>query len=68
MVDGASVFSVLDASLGFWQIRLREDCTNFTVFNTPFGRFKLFRMPFGLSCSPEGWQRNVCQLYENMEG
>ena len=68
MVDGASVFSVCDASSGFWQIRLREDCTNLTVFNTPFGRYKFLRMPFGLSSSPEVWQRNVCQLYENVEG
>ena len=44
MVDGASVFSVCDASSGFWQIRLREDCTNLTVFNTPFGRYKFLRI------------------------
>ena len=25
-------------------------------------------MPFGLSSSPEVWQRNVYQLYENVEG
>ena len=68
MVDGASVFSVCDASSGFWQIRLREDYTNLTVFNTPFGRYKFLRMPFGLSSSPEAWQRNVCHLYENVEG
>ena len=55
MVDGASVFSVCDASSVFWQIRLREDCTNLTVFNTPFGRYKFLRMPFGLSSSPEVW-------------
>ena len=67
-VDRATVFSVLDASSGFWQVRLREDCTNLTVFNTPFGRYKFLRMPFGLSSSPEVWQRNVCQLYENVEG
>ena len=66
MVDGATVFSVLDANSGFWQIRLREDCTNLTVFNTPFGRYKFLRMPEGLSSSPEVWQRNVCQLYENI--
>ena len=57
MVDGASVFSVCDASSGFWQISLREDCTNLTVFNTPFGRYKFLRMPFGLSSSPEVWQK-----------
>ena len=68
MVDEASVFSVCDASSGFWQIRLREDCTNLTVFNTPFGMHKFLRMLFRLSSSPEVWQRNVCQLYENVEG
>lgn len=53
MAEGASVFCVLDASSGFWQIRLRDDCTNLTVFNTPFGRYKFLRMPFGLSSTPE---------------
>ena len=38
------------------------------MFNTPFGRYTFLRMPFGLSSSPEVWQRNVCQLYENVEG
>ena len=38
------------------------------MFNTPFDRYKFLRMPFGLSCSPEVWQRNVSQLYENVEG
>ena len=38
------------------------------MFNTPFGRYKFLRMPFGLSSSPEVWQRNVCQLYDNVEG
>ena len=67
-VEGATVFSVLDASSGFWQIKLKKDCTNLTVFNTPFGRYKFLRMPFGLASSPEVWQRAVCQIYENMEG
>ena len=69
MFDGASVFSVCDTSSGFWQIRLREDCTNLTVLNSPLCRYKFLRMPFGLSSSPEVLQRNVCQLhvYENVE-
>ena len=40
----------------------------FLTFNTPAGRYLFLRMSFGLSSSPEKTQRNVCQLYENVEG
>ena len=68
MVERAHVFSVGDVSSRFWQIRQREGCTNLTVFNTLIGRYEFLRMPFGLSSSPEVWQRNVCQLFETWNG
>ena len=45
-----------------------KDSQNYTTFNTPFGRFKYLRLPFGISSSPEVWQRTVSQIFENVEG
>ena len=67
-VKSAKVYSVLDARNGFWQKKLSKDCQNYTTFNTPFGRFKYLRLPFGISSSPEVWQRTVSQIFENVEG
>ena len=39
MLSDAKYFSVLDATSGYWQI---------TTFNTPFGRYRFTRMPFGI--------------------
>ena len=39
-LSNAKVFSVLDAKSRFWQIRLDEESSMLTTFNTPFGRFR----------------------------
>ena len=53
-LTNAKVFSVLD---GFWQVKLEEAASYLTTFNTPFGRFRWRRMPFGISGVPEVWQQ-----------
>ena len=40
----ASVFSTLDATTGFYQIRLAGESTWLTTFSTPFGRYKFERL------------------------
>jgi len=46
----AKYFTVLDASSGFWQLKLDESlCT----FNTPFGHFRVLRLPFGVNSAPK---------------
>ena len=52
-LEGATVFSTLDASSGFWHIKLDEESSKLTTFNTPFGRYRFLRLPFGLSSAPE---------------
>ena len=42
----AKVFSVLDASSGFWQVKPDNDSAKFCTFNTPFFRYMFNRLPF----------------------
>jgi len=64
----AKVFTVLDASNGFWQVPLDEKSSKLTCFNTPFGRYRWLRMPFGLNSAPEVWQRRMHEIIEGLPG
>ena len=57
--NNAKVYSVLDASNGYWQMKLSKDSQKYTTFNTPFVRYKHLRLPFGIKSSSEVFQRTV---------
>lgn len=67
-MPGAKVFSVLDAKSGFLQIELDEASSLLTIFNTPIGRFRWLRLPFGLKCSPEIFQRIMDEMLDGISG
>ena len=67
-LDKARFFTVLDAKNGFWQIPLDDKSSMLTCFNTPFGRYRWLRMPFGINSAPEVWQRTMNQLVEGLTG
>ena len=52
----AKVFSVLDATSGYWQVKLDEESSKLCTFNTPFGRYRFTRLPFGIKSAPEVFQ------------
>ncbi|CAC5410926.1 unnamed protein product [Mytilus coruscus] len=64
----AKVFSVVDAKNGVWHVELDEESSLLTTFNTPFGRYRWLRMPFGLSSAPEEYQRRQDQTVEGLPG
>lgn len=53
----AKFFSVLDLMSGFHQIPLDEDSRDLTSFSTDSGSYRFKRLPFGLSVSPNSFQR-----------
>ena len=64
----AKVFSVLDAKNGFWQVQLDKESSLLTTFNTPFGRYRWLRLPFGIKTAPEEYQRRIHESLQGLSG
>ena len=62
------VFSVLDAISGYWQVKLDEASSKLCTFNTPYGRYRFTRLPFGIKSAPEVFQHRMSELFEDVEG
>ena len=67
-LQGANTFSILDAKSGFWQLKLNEESSHLCIFNTPIGRYRFTRLPFGVKCAPEIFQRTMDQMVEDLDG
>ena len=67
-MPNAKFFTVLDASSGYWQVQLDTESARLCTFNTPFGRYKFKRLPFGLSTAPDVFQKVMAEMFENIEG
>ena len=67
-MPNAKFFSVLDASSGYWQVQLDPESAELCTFNTPFGRYKFKRLPFGLSSAPDVFQKVMSEMFESIEG
>ena len=65
---GARYFSKMDASQGFWQLRLDESSTKMCTFNTPFGRYCFQRLPFGIISASEIFHRAMEHIIEGLDG
>lgn len=64
----AHYFSKLDACTGFWQMKLYQNSSKLTCFNTPFGRYRFLRLPFGITSAPEIYHRTIHMIYEHIPG
>ena len=67
-ISSARVFSKLDLTSAFWQLNLDDESSKLTCFNTPFGRFRWRRLPFGLSVSSEIFQHRLNAALEGLPG
>lgn len=67
-LQNKSLFSVLDLSDGFYNIKLTDKSTDLCTFSTPFGCYKFLRLPFGLSVAPEIFQKYSEQTFGDIPG
>ncbi|XP_031359175.1 uncharacterized protein K02A2.6-like [Photinus pyralis] len=62
-INGSTVFTLLDATSGFWNIPLDKESSKLCTFATPFGRYKFLRMPFGIKTASEVFQERFQEIF-----
>ena len=66
LLHGKKYFSVVDTTKGYWHVELDYDSSLLCTFNTPFGRYRFKRLPFGIVVSQDIFQRKLDDVYKNM--
>ena len=67
-ITNARYFTKLDLKSGYWQLPLEENSSKLTTFNTPFGRYRYLRLPFGLNSANEIFQKRMSEKFEGFKG
>ena len=62
------VFTVIDMSNCYWHKKLDEESSYLCTFNTPFGRYKFNRMPFGVCSASDVAQKMVDDNFSDIPG
>ena len=67
-LSGAQYFTVLDANSGYWQIELDPESSRLCTFNTPWGRYRYTRMPFGIKTAGDIFIQEMSKILEGLTG
>ena len=60
-INGAEIYTMLDAASAFHQIQVHPDSQHLSTFGTSIGRFAWARVPYGLRSAPD-WHLSIyCQ-------
>ena len=67
-MPGANYFSKLDASLGYWQIKVDRGSLNLLTFGTTIFRFRFKRLPYGIHSASEVFQKTFLSIISDIQG
>ena len=57
-----------DATSGYWHVVLDLDSSLLTTFNTPWGKFRWLRLPFGLKIAGDVFQERLDRVLRLLDG
>ena len=61
-------FTVKDGTLGFWHVLLDFRSSLLTTFNTPWGKYRWLKIPFGLKVSGDVFQKRLNRVHRLVPG
>ncbi|KAL9951240.1 hypothetical protein ACROYT_G043865 [Oculina patagonica] len=64
----AKVFTKIDATNGYWHVQLDDVSSKLTTFDSPYGRYRWKRLPFGVSVVSEILQKRLNQALDRLDG
>ena len=67
-MPGTALFSTLDANNGYWQISLDEESSKLCTFNSPWGRYRFKRLPFGINTSEDIFCQAMQEIFGDIRG
>ena len=65
---GSTVFTKVDGTASYYCVELDEESQLLTTFNSPSGRYCFRRLPPGLICSQDIFQKKIDQILEQCTG
>ena len=66
-LHGKKYFSVADTKKGYWHVELDHESSMLCTFNTPFGRYRFKRLPFGIRVSQDVFQKKLDEIYKGID-
>ncbi|KAK2152955.1 hypothetical protein LSH36_313g00006 [Paralvinella palmiformis] len=67
-IGQSRVFSPVDLSSEYWHVVLDKESSLLTTFQTPFGRYRRCRLPFGTCSSADILQKKLLDALEGLPG
>ena len=67
-MSGSKWYTKLDASNAYWQMKVDKESSRLLAFNTPYGRYRFVRMPYGIHSASELCQTKISSIIEHITG